>query len=215
MIELYGFPVSNYYNKVKLVLLEKEIPFVERMVDLSRHKPDLTASPFGKIPYLQTPDGPLCESQVIADYLERAYPSHPLLPPDPHAAAKQRELTACLELNLELVARELYGEAYFGRGPTPSAIRDTAQERLRRYLTAFKSLTRFTPCVGGDSFGLADCAAYVHLPVIGTATRKVYGTDLLLEAGIDWKSYVKALADRPSVRRVNEDTKTYLAAQAR
>ena len=27
MIRLYGFPASNYYNKVKMVLLEKGVPF--------------------------------------------------------------------------------------------------------------------------------------------------------------------------------------------
>ncbi|WP_204350045.1 glutathione S-transferase N-terminal domain-containing protein, partial [Serratia marcescens] len=29
MITLCGFPMSNYYNKVKLALLEKGIPFTE------------------------------------------------------------------------------------------------------------------------------------------------------------------------------------------
>ncbi len=27
MLKLYGFPLSNYYNKVKLALLEKGVPF--------------------------------------------------------------------------------------------------------------------------------------------------------------------------------------------
>ncbi|HYR24827.1 MAG TPA: glutathione S-transferase N-terminal domain-containing protein, partial [Aquabacterium sp.] len=29
MLKLYGFPLSNYYNKVKMVLLEKGLPFEE------------------------------------------------------------------------------------------------------------------------------------------------------------------------------------------
>ncbi|MFM8665090.1 MAG: glutathione S-transferase N-terminal domain-containing protein, partial [Betaproteobacteria bacterium] len=32
MITLCGFPISNYYNKVKLVLLEKNIAFEEEVV---------------------------------------------------------------------------------------------------------------------------------------------------------------------------------------
>ncbi|MFX7832924.1 glutathione S-transferase N-terminal domain-containing protein, partial [Acinetobacter baumannii] len=32
MITLCGFPMSNYYNKVKLALLEKGIPFTEEGV---------------------------------------------------------------------------------------------------------------------------------------------------------------------------------------
>ena len=29
MLTLCGFPLSNYYNKVKLALLEKGVPFAE------------------------------------------------------------------------------------------------------------------------------------------------------------------------------------------
>ena len=32
MIQLCGFAISNYYNKVKLALLEKGIPFQEESV---------------------------------------------------------------------------------------------------------------------------------------------------------------------------------------
>ena len=32
MITLCGFGVSNYYNKLKLILLEKDIPFQEKLV---------------------------------------------------------------------------------------------------------------------------------------------------------------------------------------
>ena len=46
----------------------------------------------GKVPFLRTEQGALCESQVIVDYLEAAYPAVPLLPADPFAAAKVREL---------------------------------------------------------------------------------------------------------------------------
>ena len=39
MITLSGFTLSNYYNKVKMVLLEKGIPFVEE------HCPSAATSP--------------------------------------------------------------------------------------------------------------------------------------------------------------------------
>jgi glutathione S-transferase len=32
MLVLHGFSSSNYYNVVKLALLEKELPFEERLV---------------------------------------------------------------------------------------------------------------------------------------------------------------------------------------
>jgi glutathione S-transferase len=76
MIKLCGFAVSNYYNKVKLALLEKDIPFEEVLVWTDRSPDLLRKSPLGKVPYIETEQGALCESQVILDYLEQAYPEN-------------------------------------------------------------------------------------------------------------------------------------------
>ena len=170
MITLCGFPVSNYYNKVKIALLEKNVPFTEELV----HPKDISDankvdSPLGKIPYLRTPQGAVCESQAILEYIDTAHPSPALLPADPFAAAKVRELGIYVDLHLELVARELYGQAFFG-----GTISDSAKERVHKQLTkniaAFKQLAKFTPFVAGDMFTQADCSAYVNLPVIGMAS---------------------------------------------
>jgi glutathione S-transferase len=110
MLTLCGFGASNYYNKVKLVLLEKGIAFEEDLKWVGQA--DLEASPLGKIPYLKTGEGSLSESAVMVEYLEHKYTAHPLLPQDPFAAAKARELHLYLDLHLELVARELYAEAF-------------------------------------------------------------------------------------------------------
>ena len=66
--------------------------------------------------------------------------------------------------------------------------------------------------MAGEQFTLADCAAYVHLPVIAMATKIVYGEDLVAAYGIDWKAYGKFIAARPSAQRVDADRK---ADQAR
>ena len=123
MLTLCGFSASNYYNKVKLALLEKGLPFTEELAWVG--ETDRSASPLGKVPYLRTPQGALCESAVIADYIEAAHPDHPLIPADPYQAAKVRELITFLELHLELVARNLYPQAFFG-----GTVSDTAKEKV-------------------------------------------------------------------------------------
>ena len=71
MITLCGFSVSNYYNKVKMVLLEKQIPFAEEKVYTnSKDEAVLNASPLAKVPFIKTAHGTLCETQVIVDFLE-------------------------------------------------------------------------------------------------------------------------------------------------
>lgn len=207
MIVLCGFSISNYYNKVKLVLLEKGIPFTEEHAPAGgQSEAQRAASPLGKIPYLRTEHGSLCESQVIVDYLEAAYPSPALVPADPWEAAKVRELCTFIDLHLELATRPLYAEAFFG-GKVSQDTKDQVLRQLDKNLPAFKQLAAFAPHVAGASFSLADCAAWVHLPLIGMATRLIYGEDKVLAHGIDWKAYAKLIGDRPAARQVAADRK--------
>ena len=211
MITLYGFAVSNYFNIVKQVLLEKQIPFTEeRVMPRSPDDAVLSLSPLGKIPFIRTPQGGLCESAVILDYLEAQYPEHPLLPADPFAAAKVRELCTFINLHLELVARELYPQAFFG-GSVSDATKESVHKLLVRHIEALKRIARFAPYMAGDSFTMADCVAFSNLPLIGMATRAVYGEDLLLAAGVDYKPYLKLVGERPSAQKVSEDRKAEIA----
>jgi len=207
MIVLCGFTASNYYNKVKLALLEKGVAFTEEAVPASQKSEAVfDASPLGKVPFIRTEHGTLCESQVIMEYIERVHPNPPLMPADPWQAAKVRELVTFVDLHLELVARDLYPRAFFG-----GTISDANAERLRKLLArniaAFRRLAKFSPYVAGDSFTQADCAAWVSLPIVSMATRAVYGEDLLAAGGVDWKAYGKVVGERASAQRVTADRK--------
>ena len=71
MLVLCGSSISNYYNKVKLALLEKGVEFSEEYVATGgSDEAVLGASPLAKIPFLRTDAGPLCESQAILEYIE-------------------------------------------------------------------------------------------------------------------------------------------------
>ena len=206
MLTLCGFSASNYYNKVKLALLEKGVPFQEQLAWVGQT--DLAASPLGKVPYLLTPEGPLCESAVIADYIEVAYPTPALVPAQAFAAAKVRELITFMELHLELVARNLYPQAFFG-GTVSEAAREKVGSQLEKNIAAFAKLASFAPYVAGDSFSMADCAAIVHLPLVSSATKAIYGRDYLAELPV--RDYLARMAERPHVQRINADRKTSTA----
>jgi glutathione S-transferase len=203
MLKLCGFAASNYYNKVKIALLEKGLAFEEVLTWIGQT--DLQASPLGKVPYLITEQGALCESEVIMNYLEDAYPEHPLLPSDPFAKAKVRELDTFLELHLELVARQLYPQAFFGGKVSDKTI-EKVEAQLTKNIAAFTQLARFdTPFLAGSSMTLADCAAYVHLPVVSGATKQIYGRDFLAELPV--RDYLKRLGEKPYMAQVNADRK--------
>ena len=166
----------------------------------------LAASPLGKIPCIRTPQGPLCETAVILDYLEAQFPAHPLVPADAFAAAKVRELCTFINLHLELVARDLYPAVFFG-GSVSDEQKEKTRKQLVRNIEAFKRLVKFAPYVGGDSFTLADCVAFSNLPLIGMASKAAYGEDLLLAAGVDYKPYIKLVGERASSQQVVAERK--------
>ena len=202
MLKLAGFAASNYYNVVKLALLEKGVPFEEQLAWLGETDP--AASPLGKVPYAITEHGPISESTVLLEYVEARYPERPLLPADPYLAAKVRELLRYIELHLELVARNLYPEAFFG-GKVSDSLKQKLRPQLEKNIAAFGELARFSPFIAGDSFTLADCAAAMHLPVLGGACKIIYGEDLL--AALPVKDYLKRVGERPAVQKVNADRK--------
>ncbi len=202
MLTLCGFAASNYYNKVKFALLEKGVPFQEELAWVGETDP--ACSPLGKVPYLKTEQGPLCESAVIMEYIEDRYPQTPLRPADPYAAAKVRELVTFLELHLELVARNLYPEAFFG-GKISDAAKEKTLAQLEKNVAAFGQLARFDPFVAGPTLTMADCAAVVHLPLVSGASKLVYGRDVLADLPV--RDYLKRMGERPTLQQVNADRK--------
>jgi len=205
MLKLCGFAASNYYNKVKMQLMEKSVPFEEELVWPSQQDEHLARTPIGKIPFLEIGNTQLAESQVISEYIEDVYPEKPLLPKDPLARAKVRELVEFIELHLELVARRLYREAFFG-GTVSDETKKEVEKELAKGVKAFKRLAQFSPFVAGPEFTLADCAAVQHLPVVTMATKKMYGRDFLEEVP-QVAAYVKEMNARPSQQKIAEDRK--------
>jgi glutathione S-transferase len=203
MLTLCGFSASNYYNKVKLALLEKGVSFTEELAWVG--ETDKACSPLGKVPYLKTDQGALSESTVILEYLEDAYPHPPLMPAEPFAAAKVRELVRYMELHLELVARNLYPEAFFG-GKVSDSAKEKIGPQLEKNIAAFAQLTSFSPFIAGEAFTIADCAAVVHLPLVSSATKIIYGRDYMADLPV--RDYLKRMGERPSVQKVNADRKT-------
>jgi glutathione S-transferase len=206
MLKLCGFAASNYHNKVKFALLEKGVPFEEEIAWVGETDP--VASPLGKVPYLKTEDGSLCESAVMLEYIEQRYPQNPLLPADPFAASKVRELALFLDLHLELVARNLYPEAFFG-GKVSDSVKEKVGAQLEKNVAAFAKLVQFAPFVAGDTLSLADCAAVTHLPLVSSATKIIYGKDVL--ADLPARDYLKMMGERPHMQTINADRKANLA----
>lgn len=213
MLKLCGFHVSNYHNKVRLALLEKGIAFEEDASCRPSQKDEwLARSPLGKVPAIEVDGVSLVESQVICDYLEDAYPQVPLYPKDTLAKAKVRELISVIELHMELVARRLYGGLFFG-GAFSDETKKEVERDLAKGVRAFAKLVKFDPYIAGKELTLADCSAFVNLPLVSMASKLAFGKDVF-ESVPQVKPYLKMLGERPHFAKVNADRKAASEAAA-
>ena len=211
MIRLCGFRISNYHNKVRIALLEKGVAFEEdENVRPSQKDEYVAKSPMGKVPYLEVDGVRLRESSVILEYLEEAFPQKPLLPRDPIERARVRELVIFIELHLELAVRRLYGGLFFG-GSFSDETRQQVEKDTAKGVRALKAVAKFDPFIAGKELSIADCAAFVHLPLVTLVTKTAFGRDFL-EDMPQMKPYLKMLGERPAFARVSEDRKAATAA---
>ncbi|MBC3346635.1 glutathione S-transferase [Pseudomonas sp. SWRI196] len=203
MLKLYGFSVSNYYNMVKLALLEKGLPF-EEVPFYGAQTPDVLAiSPRGKVPVLKTEQGFINETSVILEYIEQTQPGKALLPSDPFERAQVLALCREIELYIELPGRACYAEAFFGMS-VPDAIKEKTKAEL---LLGFASLGRhgkFSPYVAGDSLSLADLYFLYSVSLACQVGRKVFDIDLLADMPAA-KGLMERLEQNPHVQRIAAD----------
>jgi glutathione S-transferase len=211
MINLCGFAVSNYYNKTKLVLLEKGIAFTEEQVFPSQDEALLKRSPLGKIPFIETENGCLSESQVILEYLEETYPEMPLYPANSFERAKCRELIHHTELNIELHARRLYKEAFFG-GSVSDEVKNEVKELLEKGLKGLARQAKFSPYIAGDTYTAADGVVWLHFFMVSATCQKIYGTDLVAAHFPDIAAYRQLIETRPAAQKVAADRAAAMAA---
>ena len=95
-MKLIGSYTSPFVRKISVILLEKDIPF-EFVNEFPYNDVNGVAqyNPLGKVPALVTDDGECWyDSQIIAQYLEQLGIAPNMLPAEPQAALKMRQLEA-------------------------------------------------------------------------------------------------------------------------
>ena len=205
LLKLHGFPLSNYYNMVKIALLEKGIEF--ELVDAHPSQDDdyLGRSPMGKVPCLETPEGFLSETNVICEYLEDTGEGPALLPTDPYERAKVRELMKEIELYIELPARSCFGEAFFG-GTVSDEVKEKAKTDLSKGIACLKRNGKFAPYVAGSELTYADFFFMYSIFLAGIVGKKLLDMDIYRDFG-EAKELLASLNERASAQQVSADQK--------
>lgn len=127
MITLYGATGSPFVRKVLFALALKELPFEHiQQMPFAGDEEYLKINPLGKIPSLRDGDLVLGESAVICEYLEDAYPEHPIYPADLAGKARARWFEAFAGSRLT----EYAGGIFFQRFMRPMFMKQETDEAL-------------------------------------------------------------------------------------
>lgn len=209
MLKLYGFAVSDYFNMVKHSLLEKGVEFEEVIVFPDQTEAYLAKSPMGKVPCIETEHGYLCETSVILDYLEAAYPQNPLLPGDQWQRAKVRELMKIAELYIELAARKLL-PAMLAGAPISDGVKQEAKVLLEKGVKSVERLASFDPFVLGSKQTLADIVLRYSLGMAKAAAGSVLKWDLL-DGHAELKKWDDMMGENPICQQLDADMQEQMA----
>lgn len=207
-LQLYGSPISTYYNKTKIALIELALPFEENEVMPGAGTWPESGSPSGKIPYLRHGDDYIYESQAIIEYLEdiRAAGSPSMLPVGAVQRARCRELILYIELYLDAPMRPVYQSVFWGKVMQPGLLEATLED-LKKGFQILLRRTSLDPWLCGGEFTHADSAAWVHLSTIQWALAIAGYKTFVQEAAPTLTDYMQRLAQRPSILRVEADRK--------
>lgn len=158
-MKLITSPTSPFGRKVRIVLLEKKIPF-ELALDIPWNADTQVGNfnPLGKVPVLVLKDGEtLYDSRVIVEYLEHVSPVGHLIPQDPTSRIHARKIEALAD-GITDAAALIFVE--FKR-PEAQQSRDWM---LRQQNKVFKGLEALSEALGedalfvGNKLSLADIA---------------------------------------------------------
>jgi glutathione S-transferase len=91
MLKLHYHPFSTFSRRVRIALVEKNIPCelveVDMMARAHRGPAYLALNPYGRVPTLEEDGFVLYESTAILEYLEATHPTPPLVPADARSRA--------------------------------------------------------------------------------------------------------------------------------
>ena len=210
MLKLHGFAVSNYFNMVRMALMEKGAPFEIIETYPSQDAAHLARSPVGKVPCLETAHGFLSETSVMLDYIEDVLPTPAFYPADPFRRAQVRQAIAMMELYVELPARRLYPGVFFGGSNSEATVAEV-EPVLRKGMAGLKALLKCSPFVMGEQMTHADFFATFTFSLAGNVARKVYGWDLVAEVPGLGETLARLNA-RESAKVINADMKAAMGA---
>lgn len=203
---LYHLPIDPGCRKVRMLLREKQLDFeLKAEKTWERRESFLHLNPAGEVPVLQEEDGTsIPDHQVIAEYLEDAYPEASMIGRDPLDRAETRRIANWFDLKFgrevtQNLVEEKVMRRFVGLGEPNSAAIRAGHANIHYHMEYIAWLSERRRWLAGDDFSLADIAAAAHVSAVDYLGDVPWAD----HAGAkDWYARVKS---RPSMRPILAD----------
>lgn len=207
MITILDIPLSPYAQKVKMALLEKQLPFEVTLADVDA--PDARArmgNPRAEVPVLIDGSVQVFQSSVILQYIEDRWPEPALLPADPAERARVRILQEICDTAYDAVNWGVIEIVMFKRaeGPLAASILERARAQVRGLNARLESELAVRPFFNGDSFGFGDLVVYPYVNGAASLGNKP-------AEGGKLQAWLKSMRARPSAERLKQDIMSTIA----
>ncbi|KAK4549040.1 hypothetical protein LTR36_007496 [Oleoguttula mirabilis] len=211
-LKLYSGWFCPFVQRAWTVLEEKKIPYQYIEVN-PYHKPDslLKLNPRGLVPTLQYDNKPLYESTVICEFLEDAYPDHGprLLPKDPFDRARTRIWTDfCTSRIIPAFHRFLQ----FQPMDDKAGLEEARKEFLDKLNEFAKEMDEAGPFFLGEEPSLIDFVIAPWIMRLWVFDHYKGGLGIPKDdaAWDRFRTYQKALEERPSIKNTLSEKEHYL-----
>lgn len=152
LVRVYSMRFCPFAERTRLVLEAKGIRHEVININL-KNKPEwfFKKNPFGLVPVLENSQGQLvCESAIICEYLDEAYPGKKLSPEDPYEKA-------CQKMVFELFSKVPSLLASFLRSKNKEDCSGLKEELRKEFIKLEEVLTnKKTTFFGGNSLSMID-----------------------------------------------------------
>lgn len=146
MLTLYHNDMSVCAQKVRLCLAEKALAYEAKHLNLragDQQQPDyLKLNSKGVVPTLVHDDVVVTESIVINEYLDDAFPEHPLKPATPAGRAKMRWWTKQIDDSIFAATGTVSMSIAFHHQYSPDVLEDLIRQRGPAYRARFALLQK-------------------------------------------------------------------------
>lgn len=196
-MKLISSPTTPFGRKVRIVLLEKKIPF-ELVTDIPWNADTQVGNfnPLGKVPVLVLKEGEtIFDSRVIVEYLEHISPVSQLIPTDPTPRMRIRKIEALADGITDAAALNFLES----KRPQEKQSQDWI---LRQQTKVFKGLEAMSEALGGSlhfnepKLSLADIAAGCCLGYLDFRFPDIKWR----EAHANLAAFYEKISERPSFK---------------